>query len=69
MFVKLFKEVTSKKKANEDWIEAETARLKADLETKRKAAIERMGTKWILHPDHMVQKKDIEANSLGFKTA
>lgn len=36
---------------------------------KRKAAIERMGTKWILHPMHHVKNKQVEANSLGFKTA
>ena len=39
------------------------------LAIKRKAALERMGNKWILHPDHYVKNQNIPANSLGFKTS
>jgi hypothetical protein len=37
------------------------------LEAKRQAALERMGNKWILHPDHHVKNQNMPANTLGFK--
>jgi hypothetical protein len=50
-------------------VEEEIARYRASLERKRLEAIEKMGTKWILHPSHYVKKKEIPENSLGFRTA
>jgi hypothetical protein len=42
-------------------------RARISLEQKRQAALDRMGTKWIMHPDHRVQKKVVDTNTLGFK--
>lgn len=50
-------------------IEDEIARYSASLEQKRLVAIEKMGTKWIMHKDNYIQKKDVAENSLGFRTA
>jgi hypothetical protein len=68
MFVKWFNDLTGKKPVDTSWVETETERLRVDLETKRKAAIERMGNKWILHPDHMVKNKSLPPNTLGSKS-
>lgn len=47
-------------------VDAELKRLAERLEEKRKIAIEKMGNKWILHPDHFVKKKeDVKPNILG----
>jgi hypothetical protein len=47
-------------------VDAELKRLRESLEAKRKIAIEKMGTKWILHPDHFIKKKeDVKPNILS----
>lgn len=51
----------------QDDIDMEIERLRASLNKKRDEAITRMGSKWVLHPDHYIQKQDVAANSLGFK--
>jgi hypothetical protein len=37
------------------------------LNSKRQAAIDRLGNKWVLHPDHHVKNQGVPANTLGFK--
>lgn len=37
------------------------------LASKRQAAIDRLGNKWVLHPDHHVKNQGVPANTLGFK--
>ncbi len=49
-------------------IDEEIKLLQVRLEEKRKIAIEKMGSKWLLHPDHYVQNQNKDANSLGFKS-
>lgn len=51
-------------KDNPEWMKNNES-----LNKKRLEALERMGTKWILHPQHYIQKKDVPENTLGFKTA
>ncbi len=47
-------------------VEEELKRLAASLEAKRKIAIEKMGSKWILHPDNQIKKlKDVKPLVLG----
>lgn len=47
-------------------VDEELKRLAQDLEAKRKIALEKMGNKWILHPEHHIQKlKDVEPLILG----
>lgn len=42
-------------------VDEELKRLAAGLEAKRKIAIEKMGNKWILHPDNHINKlKDVK---------
>lgn len=42
-------------------VEEEFKRLAIKLEEKRKIAIEKMGSKWILHPDNHIHKlKDVK---------
>jgi hypothetical protein len=47
--------------------DSELKELRKSLDTKREACIKRMGSKWILHPDHHVKNQNMPANTLGFK--
>lgn len=47
--------------------DAELKQWRDSLDRKRKECIERMGDKWILHPNHHIKKLDVPANTLGFK--
>jgi len=68
MFCEIFNLQTPTLVNEAEAADAEIKRLADDLERKRNIAIERMGDKWVLHPNHHVKKMDIAANSLGFKT-
>lgn len=47
-------------------VDEEMKRLAQSLEAKRKVALEKMGNKWILHPEHHIQKlKDVKPLILG----
>jgi len=46
----------------------ELKKLSDSLDAKRKIAIERLGSKWLLHPDHHIKNQGIPANTLGFKS-
>ncbi len=48
-------------------VEEELKKYSDSLDSKRQAAIERLGNKWILHPDHHVKNQKVPANTLGFK--
>ena len=48
-------------------VDEELKKLSASLTSKRQAAIDRLGNKWVLHPDHHVKNQGIPANTLGFK--
>lgn len=47
-------------------VDEELKRLADTLTAKREAAIKRLGSKWLLHPDNKVQKlKDVKPNILS----
>lgn len=47
-------------------VDKELKRLQDALDAKRKIVIEKMGNKWILHPDNHVKKKEnLKPNTLG----
>ena len=48
-------------------VDEELKKLSDSLTSKRQAAIDRLGNKWVLHPDHHVKNQGIPANTLGFK--
>lgn len=39
-----------------DEVDEEMSRLQSSLESKRKIAIERLGNRWVLHPDNYMTK-------------
>lgn len=46
---------------NKESVDEELKRLATRLEEKRRIAIEKMGSKWILHPDNHINKlKDVK---------
>jgi hypothetical protein len=54
---------------NVETVDEEIKRYSDSLEVKRKAAIERLGEKWLLHPKNQIKNMNVGKNILGFKTA
>ena len=48
-------------------VDEELKKYADNLNSKRQAAIDRLGDKWILHPKHHVKNQGVPANTLGFK--
>lgn len=48
-------------------VDEELKKYADSLNSKRQAAIDRLGEKWILHPKHHVKNQGVPANTLGFK--
>jgi len=48
-------------------VDEEIKKYADSLTSKRQAAIDRLGERWVLHPKHHVKNQGVPANTLGFK--